>query len=81
MFFEEAMSWVWIHVRKDLLVVQCPLARSLDTYTMGRNLHGDIHGVDCVTHNEWTNIMDDTYYLMQVLNHRKGSRYPSCSFL
>jgi hypothetical protein len=40
---------------------------------------GTIYGVDCVSHNDWTNIMEGTYCLMQVLNHGKGSWYPSHS--
>lgn len=45
MFFEEAMSWVWNHVRKDLLVVQCPLARSLDTNQISVHLHNGVETI------------------------------------
>jgi len=44
-FLEEAKGWVWSHVRKDLLVVQCPLARLPDTYQTSDHQHNGVEPI------------------------------------
>ena len=44
MFFEEAKGWVWNHVRNDLLVVHCPLAK-LDAYQISDHQHNGVEPI------------------------------------
>jgi hypothetical protein len=45
MFFEETKGWVWNHVRKDVLVVHCLLARFLDVYQISVYLYNEVEPI------------------------------------